>query len=318
MKTNKFILAAFAALALGACSNDNETEPHSSFPADGKVRITAGINDIDTRAGIDKNNITSRNIGFFFTTPENVKYSYGNVKLSYSSEWTAAQDMYWLDKTTPVTVVAYSPWQDGATLTAPLTYETPDTQSGPDDIEAADWVYQTRQVNPSMTDAKRGLTSDGKIRLSLRHIFSKIQLSLSLGTDITEEAPDARITSVLIKGLKKKGTIKLKNGLAEALADDNTTVDIIPCNTTDMEYEAIFLPQMVDAGQFSVEITVNNMSDSRTYTYTLGREHTFANNTLYKLPIKVGTSTPQVNFAASGIDSESWGDPTPLGDKITD
>lgn len=314
MRTDKFILAALTALVLGACSNDNEPQPQSSFPEDGQVRITAGINDIVTRAGVDNTNITGKEIGFFFTTPDNTKYTYANRKLTHNgSEWAADENMYWADKTTEVTVIAYVPWEDRATSGSRLNYITADDQSTPALLEAADRVYVKRTVNPATT-GNGGLTADGKIDLPLRHILSKIRLTLTIGTDITDETPDAAITTVVIKNLIKYGTIKLSDGTAAEHMTNTATVDITPC-ATDGSYEAIFLPQTVSSGQLSVEVT---LSTGKTYVYTLSSECTFAANTLYKLPIQVGTSTPNVTFTKEGITSDSWGTDNPLGDKITD
>lgn len=314
MRTDKFILAALTALVLGACSNDNEPQPLSSFPEDGQVRITAGINDIVTRAGVDNGNITGKEIGFFFTTPGNTKYTYANRKLTHNgSEWVADENMYWADKTTEVTVIAYAPWDNSATLVRPLDYFTPMDQSTPALLEAVDRVCVKRTVNPATTGTG-GLTADGKIDLPLQHILSKIQLTLNIGTDITDETPDAAITTVVVKGLMKHGTINLSRGTASTSLTTATTVDITTCATNGI-HEAIFLPQTVNAGQFSVEVTLNT---GKTYLYTLGSEYTFAGNTLYKLPIQVGTSTPTVTFTKEGITSDSWGTDNPLGDKITD
>ena len=319
MRTDKFILAALTALVLGACSNDNEPQPQSSFPEDGQVRITAGINDIVTRAGVDNGNITGKEIGFFFTTPDKEKYTYANQKLTHNgSEWAADENMYWADKTTQVTVIAYAPWENRATLDRRQDYHTPEAQSTPALLEAADLVYVKRTVNPA-TIGTGGLTADGKIDLPLRHILSKIQLTLNIGTDITDETPDAAITAVVIKGLLKNGTIDLSDGTAAKHMTNTALVDITPCLTTNGSYEAIFLPQTVNLNfqpsSFSVEVT---LSTGKTYVYTLSGEYTFAANTLYKLPIQVGTSTPNVTFTKEGIKGESWGTDNSLGDNITD
>lgn len=316
MRTDKFILTALAALVLGACSNDNEPQPQSSFPEDGQVRITAGINDIVTRAGVDNSNITGKEIGFFFTTPRKTKYTYANRKLTHNgSEWAADENMYWADKTTAVNVTAYSPWQEGAGIATPLAYETPGDQATATALEAADWVYANRDVNPATT-GNGGLTADGKIDLPLRHILSKIELTLTIGTDIKDETPDAAITAVVIKGLKKNGTVNLSDGQTTVSAENNSTVDITPChNETTGVYEAIFLPQEVGSGDFSVSV---QFSTGKTYVYTLSSVYTFAANTLYKLPIQVGTSTPNVAFTKEGITGESWGTEESLGSHITD
>lgn len=333
MKTDKFILAALVisgALALGGCSNDNEPQPQSSFPADGQVHITTGIDDLITRAGITNNNIHTKTIGFFFTTPGNSTYTYSNVKMEYKDDkWVAtaawngstpAPEMYWKDKETPVTVTAYSPWKINMELTESLKYEGVANQINDDAIEKADLLlYKSTEVNPA-TDL-----TEGCIPLTLTHVLSKVVLGLTIGEDVKEATPELRITDVLIKGLKKDGTVKF-DGSTNVTGDpdfvitphegDNANGELFAAPKPESTYEAIFFPQTVNVNQLSVEVT---LSDGKTYVYTLGDQCTFKSNTLYTLPILVGKTTKAVSFLKADITADAWDtNDTDLGNKLTD
>lgn len=333
MKTDKFILAALVisgALALGGCSNDNEPQPQSSFPADGQVHITTGIDDLITRAGITNNNIHTKTIGFFFTTPGNSTYTYSNVKMEYKDDkWVAtaawngstpAPEMYWKDKETPVTVTAYSPWKINMELTESLNYEGVADQINDDAIEKADLLlYKSTEVNPA-TDL-----TEGCIPLTLTHVLSKVVLGLTIGEDVKEAQPDVAISGILIKGLRKDGTVKF-DGSTTVTGDpdfvitphigDQTNGDLFEAPKPASTYEAIFFPQTVAPNQLSVEVT---LSDGKTYVYTLGDQCTFNSNTLYTLPILVGSTTRAVSFLKADITADAWDtNDTDLGNKLTD
>lgn len=342
MKTDKFILAALVisgALALGGCSNDNEPQPQSSFPADGQVRITAGIDDLITRAGVTTDYITSQAIGFFFTTPDNNTYTYSNVKMEVlDGSWkaTAVSDgtrpgpvMYWKDKETPVTVTAYSPWKANTTLQEGVKYEGVANQINDDAIVNADLVlYKSTEVNPAT-----GLTADGEIPLTLTHVLSKVVLGLTIGEDVKEANPDFVITDVLIKGLKKDGTVTFNGSTTPTGAPDfvitphegdNANGELFAEPKPESTYEAIFFPQTVAPNQLSVEVTLSDSKTSdrtsdKTYVYTLGEQYTFDSNTLYTLPILVGKTTKKVSFPQSNITAKGWDtNSTDLGNKTTD
>lgn len=327
MKTDKFILAALVisgALALGGCSNDNEPQPQSSFPADGLVRITTGIDDLITRAGITTDNIHNQAIGFFFVTPDNATYTYSNVKMEFKDgSWvaTAASDgstpapkMYWKDKETNVTVTAYAPWKANTTLQEGVKYEIVADQSTHEGIERADLLrYISTTVNPA-TDL-----TDGSIPLTFKHALSKMVLELTIGEDVKEAVPGAAIKDVRIKGLIKSGSLTLNAPGITVTGDPDFA--ITPLQTSEPDpvtgittYEAIFLSQPVLDNQFSVEVT---LSDDKTYVYTLSQESSFKTNTLYTLPIQVGTTTQAVSFPKSNITADSWGENTDLGNKTT-
>lgn len=336
MKTDRFILAALVisgALALGGCSNDsdNQPQPQSSFPADGQVRITAGIDDLITRAGTTTDNLANQAIGFFFVTPGSDKYTYSNVKMEFKDgSWvaTAASDgtasapvMYWKDKETPVTVTAYAPWKANMTLQESLKYEGVADQIGDLAIEEADLLlYKSKEVNPAT-----GLTADGEIPLTLTHVLSKVVLGITIGEDVKEAKPDVAISGILIKGLRKDGTVTF-DGSTNVTGNpdfvitphegDNANGELFAKPKPEETYEAIFFPQVVAVGQFSVEVT---LSDGKTYVYTLGEQYTFDSNTLYTLPIQVGSTTQAVSFLKTNITADAWDTSgTDLGNKTTD
>lgn len=334
MKTDKFILAALVisgVLALGGCSNDNEPQPQSSFPADGQVRITTGIDDLTTRAGTTTNNLANQAIGFFFVTEGSDEYTYSNVKMEFKDgSWvaTAASDgtasapvMYWKDKETTVTVTAYAPWKANMTLQDKLKYEGIADQSTPEAVERADLLlYKSTKVNPA-TD----LTTDGEISLTLTHMLTKMVLALTMGEDVKEAVPGATITDVRIKGLVKDGTISWDGGMY--IRNLNTFSTIVPYKASEPDpltgtttYEAILYSQSVDASQFSVEVTLSDRKTyDKTYVYTLDEQYNFFANTPYTLPIKVGKSSPKVSFLKTNITADAWDtDGTDLGNKTID
>lgn len=328
MKTDKFILAALVisgALALGGCSNDNEPQPQSSFPADGQVRITTGIDDLITRAGVSTDNIIEQAIGFFFVTEGSDEYTYSNVKMEFKDgSWvataasdgsTSAPEMYWKDKETPVTVTAYAPWKANVTLDKNLKYEEVADQRAQQAIEKADLVmYKSKTVNPAT-----GLTADGEIPLTLTHALSKVELTITIGEDVKETEPGVSIEKVLIKGVPSGCSIGWVTGRVASELD----FAITPYQASDPDpgtgttkYEAIFFPHKTYHNTFSVEVTLSN---DKTYVYTLGEEYTFNENTLYKLPIQVGSTTQAVSFLKDNITADAWDTSgTDLGNKTTD
>lgn len=333
MKTDKFILAALVisgALALGGCSNDNEPQPQSSFPADGLVRITAGIDDLITRAGTTTNNLANQAIGFFFVTEGSDEYTYSNVKMEFKDgSWvaTAASDgstpapkMLWKDKETTVTVTAYAPWKANMTLQDKLKYEGIADQSTPEAVERADLLlYKSTKVNPA-TDL-----TDGNIPLPLTHALSKMVLELTIGEDVKEATTNLRITDVRIKGLVKDGTISWDG--TTYMRNLNSISTIVPYKASEPDpstgtttYEAILYSQSVDASQFSVEVTLSDRKTyDKTYVYTLDEQYNFFANTPYTLPIQVGKSSPKVSFLKTNITADAWDtDGTDLGNKTID
>lgn len=317
MKTKQLIFAALTALVVTACNDDNDSVGKSSaFPEDGVVRVDAEVNDVKTRAGVEDTNLTE--IGFFFTTPGKDKYTYSNVKMTkQDGTWESDTEMRWADETTPVTVMGYAPFLAGNWLGTRLVTLSADQRTEAV-LKASDQIYQQKTVNPA-TIGDDGLTSDGKIALSLHHILAKLQLKLTIGIDLLEVTPAVTIMSVKVNGMRLQYTIDYAAGGTVSVTGEDV-ISLLPFNAVSLNdkhqatYEAIIVPQAVEANVFFVEIV---LSTNKTYVYTLGEAYTFDSNTCYTLPILVGTSTPQVSFFADKVTIDRWS-PTEPWSVITD
>lgn len=108
MKKNIFICTALAAMALSACSN-NDNDPTVDTLKDTPIIINAGVNNLTTRAGYADDNLPTE-IGLYITNPSNAAYTYKNYKMTYSGNAWGTEDgsMVWQDAEQNVNVVAYT------------------------------------------------------------------------------------------------------------------------------------------------------------------------------------------------------------------
>ena len=323
MKTIKNLaMLAVAALAAAACSHDkNLVAPTDHFPADGVIRVATDVTRPQTRAGMETGNLTTFQLRV--KNPVSDDYSYnalmkkeGSDWVSYNSDGTAKKVMLWQNKTQKVNVAAvYIP---GVTLTdenwkttdvVPVNIKVRENQSNADSLNKSDiLVMKDHEVDPtSATD----LTSQGKIKVELKHRLAKLNLTVNLGTQFNINGSGTAtnpITAVSVEGTKTQAdwtliTDKLDGQsvvkpikLFEAAyaAGEGKTKSAVA------KYECILMPQTIASNGFMVKIVIGG----KTYTWKSSNEVTLAPDTQYNLTLSVGKDVVIVG----GFSARPWTD----------
>lgn len=295
MKTKFLTLAILASLVATGCSKDETTEQPSSFPADGVIRIATSIEGLKTRAGATTDNLTK--IGFCVTNGSNSTYSYSNIEMTKSSGvWSSASMMLWQNATQAVDIVAYSPYQDAVeytTTTADAQMNVQADQSATDEsgIIASDFLAVREASFVPHTDLV-----DGKISLSLSHLMSKLNLTITLGTEFNVVGTATNpITDIKIGGTKLKGVFSFSTMTMSVASVGNDATAVNPftgaytAGDADTKgaianYECIFVPQTVNANDFTVNFKING----KPYEWVSDAAVTLTDGMKYNLNLTAG------------------------------
>ena len=307
MKTIKNLaMLAVAALAAAACSHDkNLVAPTDHFPADGVIRVATDVTRPQTRAGMETGNLTTFQLRV--KNPVSDGYSYnalmkkeGSDWVSYNNDGTAKKVMLWQNKTQKVNVAAvYIP---GVTLTdenwkttdvVPVNIKVREDQSNADSLNESDiLVMKDHEVDPS---SATDLTSQGKIKVELKHRLAKLNLTVNLGTQLNIDGSGTAtnpITAVSVEGtntqadwtlitdkLEGQSEVKpIKLFEAAYAAGEGKTKSAVA------KYECILMPQTIASNGFMVKIVIGD----KTYTWKSSGEVTLASDTQYNLTLSVG------------------------------
>ena len=323
MKTIKNLaILAVAALAAAACSHDkNLVAPTDHFPADGVIRVATDVTRPQTRAGMETGNLTTFQLRV--KNPVSDDYSYnalmkkeGSDWVSYNNDGTAKMVMLWQNKTQKVNVAAvYIP---GVTLTdenwkttdvVPVNIKVRENQSNADSLNKSDiLVMKDHEVDPtSATD----LTSQGKIKVELKHRLAKLNLTVNLGTQFNIDGSGTAtnpITAVSVEGTKTQASWTLITDVLEwqsevkpiKLFEAAYTAGEGKTKSAVAKYECILMPQTIASNGFMVKIVIGG----KTYTWKSSNEVTLASDTQYNLTLSVGKDVVIVG----GFSARPWTD----------
>lgn len=301
MRTKNFLTIAVlaGAMTLAGCTSDNDTviTENPNFPADRVIRVTTNIDAPMTRAGITSDNIDNFNIKI--NNAANSHYSYYGLCNKQSKAWISYTDgsmntpltMLWQNSTQTVTVTALS--QMGmmnlteTRFTTAYSYNVESDQSRELELKISDILYmQPTIVNPT-TDLV-----DGKLPITFKHLLSKVNISVTLGTELNTTPGTATnpISGPMVNGTISKfdwnasinSTFDLSKYSATAITPFTSAYTAGSGTTTKAvaNYEVILVPQTVAAGGFSVTFTINNKEYTWTSTDAVnlesGRQHNLA------------------------------------------
>ena len=214
MKKNLFILAsAMAALALGACSNEEEThgvdlsKPISlDFrPAAVQTRATVGVE--------DANFVINDVVGVYVSSSTLEGSEYANIEFTYDNTKWITKTLYWPNGTDSYTITAYYPFAGSEnTAAATLSVSVPDDQSGTAYTKADYMWAQKTSVTP--TNDVIPFTLDHKMSLLKLDITASPNMGLGL-SQINSMTP------AILGSIPATGTWDLATG--DITPDDKST-----------------------------------------------------------------------------------------------
>ena len=329
MKVKNIFFAAAAAMALTACSSDDEQQSFvSQFPEDGVMRFTTNLVDptiATTRASITGSDVNQSGQQFQvkIVNPTSATYSYFNTVQYDGSEWTPVNRMLWQNDQQSITVTAaykqdktFSDYDFivGANLTVAADQSTEALLKQQDLL-----TMPTKTIaNPSIEET---LMQNGKLVINFYHALSKLDVTLDLANEFYKVNPKLNnasdITEFTISGtnagyqFEAMETANENYGTVTVTA--STAADILAnqCAFTaatdaDMHsyatYEAIVVPQQIAAGALTVSFKIG----TRSFSWNNTQAYTLEQGKHYTLPLTVGFDT--VTAPARAFSVSSWED----------
>ena len=330
MRFKNIFFAAAAAMALTACSSDDEQQSFvSQFPEDGVMRFTTNLVDptiATTRASITGSDVNQSGQQFQvkIVNPTSATYSYFNTVQHDGTEWTPVNRMLWQNDQQSITVTAA--YKQGKTFSdydfivgANLTVAA--DQSTEAKLKQQDLLTMPTKTiaNPSIEET---LMQNGKLVINFYHALTKLDVTLDLANEFYKNDPKLNnasdITEFTISGtnagyqFEAMETANENYGTVTAAATP-VAADILAnqCAFTaatdaDMHsyatYEAIVVPQQIAAGALTVSFKIGTRSFSWTNTEAI----TLEQGKHYTLPLTVGHDTVTLNARAFTV--TSWED----------
>ena len=326
MRFKNIFFAAAAAMALTACSSDDEQSFVSQFPEDGVMRFTTNLVDptiATTRASITGSDVNQNGQQFQvkIVNPTSATYSYFNTVQHDGTEWVPVNRMLWQNDQQSITVTAaykqdktFSDYDFivGANLTVAADQSTEAKLKQQDLL-----TMPTKTIaNPSIEET---LMQNGKLVINFYHALAKLDVTLDLANEFYKVNPKLNnasdITEFTISGtnagyqFNAMETANENYGTVTVTA--STPADILAnqCAFTaatdaDMHsyatYEAIVVPQEIAAGSLTVSFKIG----SRSFSWTNTEAITLEQGKHYTLPLTVGFDT--VTAPARGFSVSSW------------
>ena len=326
MRFKNIFFAAAAAMALTACSSDDEQSFVSQFPEDGVMRFTTNLVDptiATTRASITGSDVNQNGQQFQvkIVNPTSATYSYFNTVQYDGTEWVPVNRMLWQNDQQSITVTAA--YKQGKTFSdyefivgANLTVAA--DQSTEAKLKQQDLLTMPTKTiaNPSIEET---LMQNGKLVINFYHALSKLDVTLDLANEFYKVDPKLNnasdITEFTIKGtnagyqFEAMETANENYGTVTVTA--STPADILAnqCAFTaatdaDMHshatYEAIVVPQTIAAGALTVSFKIG----TRSFSWTNTEPITLEQGKHYTLPLTVGYDT--VTAPVRGFSVSSW------------
>lgn len=328
MRFKNIFFAAAAAMALTACSSDDEQSFVSQFPEDGVMRFTTNLVDptaVTTRASITGSDVNQNGQQFQvkIVNPTSATYSYFNTVQFDGTEWMPYARMLWQNNTQAITVTAaykqgktFSDYDFivGANLTVAADQST-ETKLKQQDL----LTMPTKTIaNPSI---EQTLMQNGKLVINFYHALAKLDVTLDLANEFYKVDPKLNnatdITEFTISGTNAgyqfKAIETANENYGTVTVTASTPADIlanqgafIAATDADMHshatYEAIVVPQTIAKGALTVSFKIG----TRSFSWTNEEAITLEQGKHYTLPLTVGYDT--VTAPARAFSASAWED----------
>lgn len=265
----RYASLALAILGVVACSEEHETAPSQdakSTPMSfvvthpGQTRATATAFERDDRIGL-------------YVVDVNAPLELGgnlvnNEALTFDgSKWAASRTLFW-DKGS-FNAYAYYPYIKGISsitdqpFSVSTDQSTAKTATALGGYEASDLLFAT---------SKNIMASVSPIRLTFKHIMSKLKIRLIKGEDFEGDMPTT--ATVYIHNTVPTATVDLQAGVATRYVK-GTRQTITAHQDGDTSYSAIIVPQRIDNRQPLIEVVMKGVSylfESK-FQFKPGTEH---------------------------------------------
>lgn len=250
----RYASLALAILGVVACSEEHETAPSQdakSTPMSfvvthpGQTRATATAFERDDRIGL-------------YVADVNAPLELGgnlvnNEALTFDgSKWAASRTLFW-DKGS-FNAYAYYPYIKGISsitdqpFSVSTDQSTAKTATALGGYEASDLLFAT---------SKNIMASVSPIRLTFKHIMSKLKIRLIKGEDFEGDMPTT--ATVYIHNTVPTATVDLQAGVATCYVK-GTRQTITAHQDGDTSYSAIIVPQRIDNRQPLIEVVMKGVS----------------------------------------------------------
>lgn len=295
-------LAAIAA-TLTACTNDDA--PVSSLV---EAKVTAGVG-VSTRAsettwdagdaiGVYVTAVSGTSEGNTSTMASlytNAKYTIASGANTSSATFAAesADKIFFQDSQETVTFAAYYPYQSDASA---ISVDTQTGNASATAQKSIDLLYASGAQASKSTPAINFTGTN-----EFRHVMSRLELTVKLGTGFSSETLPADAT-VKLSGLVHEGTLALTGGNAGSVVHDSAAKAVSDWDVTSAYSSLILVPQNLSQSPLTVAITVGG----QTYTNSSSINPDMQPGTSYSYSITVNMS----GLSISGSTISPW-------DKVT-
>ena len=297
MKGTKYLFLAATALSLAACSSDDENMGVNDGPV--AAQITAGINDVLTRAsgttweaddaiGVSTVSTTATTGG---TQYNNMKYvTTGDGNFTHSDG--EASGIFFQDASETVTFRAYYPFdedsQEGSTAST-INDVTTSVQTNQKDF---DFMFATGATASKDVPTIKFDETSNATDARFKHMMTRLVLNITTDAEAGFTADQVENGTYYLSGIKHNGTFNTENGTAEATGDVTNSWNITSYITYNNNIGACSLILYPQTG---ANLTFSATVGGQTYTGTLAPA--FAASTSYSYDISIQKTGLKISSA---------------------
>ena len=227
-----------------------------------------------------------------------------------SRSWNSPADIYWKDKSTPVDIYGYYPFDaslssvDDYRFSVSVRQDAASSESDLGGYEASDLLWaKSEGVHPTAET----------IVLNYGHIMAGVKVVLQEGEGFEPAQWASLDKTVLIKNVLTDATVDVANGFVEALTDGKKET-IVPCLYNE-EYRAVVVPQELDGNCEILSITI----DGKSYSYSRSAGMTYTPGKMHVFTIRVDNKAfdGEYDFTIQEVTISEWVDDPDFCDGIT-